>query len=192
MQKTWRIMLAMAVAAAVLVPSAVVAGQEAAPRTTLEVDVAEDGFRFVFGEPKLDNGFPAYGSAFVTQGYIYEAGTLDEHNGINADGSPAFPDKVIGTWTCWGYFVGEGADTTEGPWVVTTQTFDFHGDVPGGDTLVTVGFETPAGAEPAIRTVTGGSGTYLGAAGEVEQVTLGHNLSDGVNATFEFTLNRNR
>ena len=43
----------------------------------LQFDIAEIGTRFVFDEaPVFDDGFPAYGNAFVTEGYIYEAGTL--------------------------------------------------------------------------------------------------------------------
>ena len=151
------------------------------------VDVAEDGTRFVFDEaPVLENGFPAYGNGFVTQGYIYPAGTLGESDGVLADGSPEYPDLVIGTWTCWGYFIGDGADTDDGPWVITTQVFDFEPDQPGTDTLVTVGMETPAGLGPIDRAVTGGTGDFRLARGQMTQVTLGHNASEGVNATFDF------
>jgi hypothetical protein len=170
------------------VPTVALADQGRGRR--LEVDVAEDGTRFVFDEngPLLENGYPDYGNGFVTQGYIYPAGTLTDTNGVTADGSPEFPDLVIGEWTCYGYFIGDGADTTEGAWVVTTQVFEFHGDVPGAETIVTVGSETPAGAGPAFRAVVGGTGAYATAAGQLEQVTLGHNLSEGVNATFVFEL----
>lgn len=169
---------------AVLVMSAVPA---MASHADFTIEVAEDGTRFVFDEgPVLPNGYPAYGNGFVTQGYIYPAGTLTDSNGVNPDGTPEFPDKVIGEWTCFGYFVGEGADTTEGAWVVTTQVFDFSTRVPGSKSITTIGFETPAGAGPAVRTIVGGSGDHFGASGEVMQVTLGHNASDGVNATFVF------
>ena len=51
-------------------------GNRHRPRN-LEVDIAEDGTRFVIDEaPVFDDGFPAYGNPFVTQGYIYPAGTL--------------------------------------------------------------------------------------------------------------------
>ncbi len=166
-----------------------IAGEDGNGRDRMTVEVAEDGTRFVFDEaPVLGNGFPAYGNGFVTQGYIYPAGTLDGTNGVNPDGSPEFPDRVIGEWTCWGYFVGDGADTTEGAWVVTTQVFDFHSSVVGGDTIVTTGFETPAGAGPALRAVVGGTGRYRQVQGQVTQITLGHNGTDGVDATFELDL----
>ena len=156
----------------------------------LEIEVAEDGTRFAFDEsPVFEDGYPAYGNGFVTQGYIYPAGTLDDSNGVNPDGTPEFPDEVIGEWTCYGYFVGDGAHTESGPWVVTTQVFEFNSDVVGGETLVTVGSETPAGAGPAVRAVVGGTGRFSLTSGEVVQVTLGHNASDGVNATFDFDLN---
>ena len=65
-------------------------------------DVAEDLSRFVYAAaPVFDDNMPAYGNAFITQGYVYPAGTLDGGvEGTLKDGSPAFPDKVIGTWTC--------------------------------------------------------------------------------------------
>src|SRR5262245_28497233 len=51
--------------------------------STLEVDIAEDGTRFIIDDaPVFDDGFPAYGNAFVTQGYIYPAGTLTDSNGV--------------------------------------------------------------------------------------------------------------
>lgn len=161
------------------------------PALGFTLEVAEDGTRFVYDEaPLLDNDYPAYGNGFVTQGYIYPAGTLNGSDGVNPDGSPEFPHAVLGEWTCFGYFVGEGADTTEGAWVVTTQVFEFDSDVAGGETIVTIGSETPAGAGAAVRAVTGGTGGYAGAAGVVTQVTLGHNASDGVDATFQFEFER--
>lgn len=153
------------------------------------VEIAEDGTRFVYDEePRFANDLPAYGNAFVTQGYIYPAGTLTDTNGVLDDGSPEFPDRVIGEWTCWGYFIGDGAETEEGPWVITTQVFDFTSTVEGDNSIVTIGSETPAGAEPALRAVTGGTGRFARIEGDVSQRTLGHNVSDGVNAIFRFNL----
>lgn len=60
-------------AAFVALPLASSAGEPLA-----SFDVAEDLSRFVFSPaPVFDDGMPAYGNAFVTQGYIYPAGTLD-------------------------------------------------------------------------------------------------------------------
>ena len=107
---------------------------------------------------------------------------------MNPDGSPEFPEAVIGTWTCYGSFVGNGAYTESGPWVVTTQVFEFHGDWAGAETIVTVGLENPQGAGPASRAIVGGTGRYATAQGEVIQLTLGHNASEGVDASFVFDL----
>ena len=145
-----------------------------------EVDIAENGTRFVPDEtPALGpefgelEGFPAYGSEFITEGYIYPAGTLDNEPGVNADGSPQFPDLVIGTWTCRGWHVGEGAATTEGPIVVTTQIFDF-GDTPGENMIVTEGFELFTD-DPIKRPITGGTGPFATARGESVQTLIGIN-----------------
>ena len=165
------------------------------PRT-IDGDIAEDGTRFVFDEaPVFDDGMPAHGNPFVTQGYIYPSGTLTESNGVNPDGTPEFPDKVIGEWSCRGYFIADGAHTTEGAWVFTTQLLAFGDDADtGAETIVVTGYE---GAEPgAIVTgaITGGTGEYSTAVGEAEQELLGFNNPDlptmGINKTVELELAR--
>ncbi len=144
---------------------------------TIEVDVAENGRRFVIDEaPVFDDGFPAYGNPFVTEGYIYPAGTLNGSNGVKPDGSPEFPDKVIGVWTCRGYFIGDGAHTTEGAWVFTTQLFAF-GDDPetGAETIVVTGYEGAQVGQTVTGAITGGTGGYATARGEADQKLLGFN-----------------
>jgi hypothetical protein len=161
---------------------------------TLEVDIAEDGTRFVIDEtPVFDDGLPAYGNAFLTQGYIYPAGTLTESNGVNPDGSPEFPDQVIGEWSCRGYFIADGAHTTEGSWVFTTQLFAFGDDADtGAETIVVTGYE---GVEPgAVVTgaITGGTGSYAAVRGEADQELIGMNNPElptmGINKTIVFEL----
>jgi hypothetical protein len=43
-------------------------------------------------------------------------------------GAAAFPDKVIGEWTCYGYFIEDSARTKDGVWVVSRQIYDFGRD----------------------------------------------------------------
>lgn len=156
---------------------------------TIKVDVAESMPKFVFDEaPVLPNGMPAYGNPFITQGYIYPAGTLDGSSGVLADGSPEFPDIVIGEWTCRGYMIGEGADTKSGPWVVSTQLFDFYdepgyarGKSSGRVNLVTEGYELADVGTEFSRAITGGTGRYKKASGQARQTLLGFNDSEGVN-----------
>jgi hypothetical protein len=161
---------------------------------TIEVDVAEDGTRFVIDEaPVFDDGFPAYGNAFVTQGYIYPAGTLTDSNGVNPDGTPEFPDKVIGEWSCSGYFIADGAHTTEGSWVYTTQLFAFGDDADNGaETIVVTGYESGVPGDTVTGAITGGTGRYVTARGEADQTFLGMNnpelITMGINKTVELRI----
>lgn len=91
---------------------------------------------------------------------------------------------MIGEWTCYGYFIGEGAHETADAWVATTQIDEFA----NGSTLVSVGTELPQQAGTAARAITGGTGDYALARGEIDQTTNGHNGTDGVNGDFSVTL----
>ncbi|MCK8483942.1 hypothetical protein MUY21_07825 [Aliiroseovarius sp. S2029] len=146
--------------------------------TPMSFDVAEDMSRFVFASaPVFDDGMPAYGNAFITQGYIYEDGTLDSGvEGTLPDGSPAFPDKVIGRWTCDGYFVGDGMRTQTGAVVITRQVFEFN----NGDILINQGTELVDVNVRAPRVITGGTGAFEGMSGEMTQVLLGMSEGYGV------------
>jgi len=161
---------------------------------TIEVDIAEDGTRFVIDEaPVFDDGFPAHGNPFITQGYIYPAGTLTDSNGVNPDGSPEFPDEVIGEWSCTGYFIGEGAHATEGAWVYTTQLFAFGGDPDNGaETIVVTGYEGVEVGTIVTGAITGGTGGYATAIGDADQELLGINNPDlptmGINKTVELNI----
>src|SRR5690606_21660872 len=124
-------------------------------QATFGVEVAEDGNRFTFDDLNLfEDGMPAYGSAFVTQGYIYPVGTLNGSNGVLANGEPEFPDLVLGDWTCYGWMVGDGARTETGEWVISTQVYKFN----DGSTLITDGFEIVDFDVPVTRAITGGTG----------------------------------
>jgi len=152
----------------------------------LRFDVAEDGTRFLFApEPVFEDGMPAYGNPFITQGYIYPAGTLTESNGVLPDGSPEFPDLVLGEWTCRGWFVGEGAHATTGAWVITTQVYNFGSEV-GDVMLIAEGYEVADIGIPSERAITGGTGPFSIARGEGTQTLLGYNPTMGVNLTMEF------
>lgn len=160
---------------------------------TIKFDVAESMAKFVFDEaPVLPSGMPAYGNPFITQGYIYPYGTLENGNGILADGSPEFPDMVIGEWTCRGYMIGNGAETTTGPWVITTQHYDFYkepgfaeGKQSSRNNLVSEGYELADVGVESTRAITGGTGKFQRAGGEARQTLLGFNASEGVSLRFK-------
>jgi homocysteine S-methyltransferase len=146
-------------------------------------DVAEDHTRFVFAPaPVHADGMPAYGNPFLTQGYIYEAGTLAfGGEGVNADGSPVFPDKVIGTWTCDGWYVGDGAHTKTGTMIVSRQVFQFD----DGGIIVSQGVELADYGVPMQRVITGSLGEYADLDGVLVQTNLGMSEGFGIRAQFE-------
>ena len=157
----------------------------------LRFDIAEAGNRFAFDEAPIfaEDDMPAYGNPFITGGYIYPAGTLSESNGVLPNGDPEFPDLVLGTWVCRGYFIGDGAHTTTGPWVVTTQIYDL-GDTPGKHTITTEGFELSDIGIAGNRAVTGGTGSYSRARGQMQQTLIGFNETMGVNLQVELSVNK--
>jgi hypothetical protein len=152
---------------------------------TLEFDIAENGKRFVFDETPVHEDLnppqPAYGNPFVTEGYIYPLNTLNGSNGVNPDGSPEFPDKVIGKWTCRGWYIGDGVKTLTGPWVITTQLYDL------GDqhTLISEGYEIADLNVEVLRGITGGTGPFMLARGQAAQILLGFNPTGGVVLRFK-------
>jgi hypothetical protein len=180
---------------AVLAAGALVAGvkaqNSAGQYQTLRVEVAEDMSRFVFDKDvTFEDGMPKHGSSFITQGYIYPAGTLKNgEDGVNKDGSAKYPDKVLGEWTCRGWFVGEGAHAKKGPMVVTNQIYSFGKEL-GQKTIVTDGYELADIGKAVSRAITGGTGEYIGIEGELKQTFLGFNATEGVNLRLEFRIHK--
>lgn len=161
-------------------------------------DVAEIGSRFEPDDAPFEGGLPAYGNSFITQGYIYPAGTLEacddpgiQCQGVNPDGSPQWPERVIGSWTCFGWHVADAATATSGAAVVTTQIYEFS-DTPGKVSFVTDGFELAFGDNsPVRRAVTGGTGPLSRVRGQVVQTYLGFaNQSGGVNLAFRTQMSK--
>jgi hypothetical protein len=136
-----------------------------------------------------DDGMPADGSSFITRGYLYEYGTLDGTNGVNPDGSPEFPDKVVGEWICQRNMINEAAHSTEGVWVFSTQFFQL-GDKPGAQTIVTQGYELTDLNVAIARAITGGTGDYKTTRGESAQTLLGFNATQGVNLRVDLTVQK--
>jgi hypothetical protein len=154
---------------------------------TLRFDVAENGALLAWaGEPELEDGLPVRRTAFASQGYIYPAGTLTEGNGVLADGSPEFPDKVLGQWSCWGWYAGAGAPAGAAPWLAT-HLFNFGGAW-GAATLVSEGHGIDEPGVALERAITGGTGSYAGAGGVQRETLLGFNASDGANFRYEVRL----
>ena len=166
--------------------AAVLLGQSALADPLAAFDVAEDHTRiFMAAQPVHDNGMPAHGNAFISQGYIYPAGTLEaDTTGVLEDGSPAFPELVLGTWTCDGYFVGEGGNATTGVWIISRQVFAFN----DGETVVTQGTELADVGVENLRPITGATKEYARFDRGRVQTTLGFNQFMAINATYAFEM----
>jgi hypothetical protein len=153
----------------------------------LRFDAAENATNYAWaGDPELSDGLPIHRTAFFSQGYIYPEGTLTGTNGVNPDGSPEFPDKVLGQWTCWGWFQGTEAPAGMPRWV-TSHLFSFGGAF-GAATLVTDGYSIDDLGVPQERAVDGGTGEYAGARGVQVETNLGFNASNGIDVRYEVRL----
>lgn len=159
----------------------------AASDQVLQLDVVMDGTSFFFEGDVDAQGCPARGTPFVIEGYIYPGGTLDTYgdlSGVLPDGSPEFPELVMGHWTCSGWHLLDGS-ATSGAVVVTRQTFDLDLEHPGRDMVVTQGIELADKGLPFERVIAGGSGRFNGLSGQMTQVLVGgdFNQSGGFNTT---------
>lgn len=154
------------------------------------LEVAMDGTSFSFEGATNANGAPAAGTPFIVQGYLYPAGTFarsGQLSGVNPDGSPQFPDEVLGTWICRGWHLQDG-DALTGPVVATTQIFDFDPQNPGAQTIIADGIELADFDVRFQRAITGGTGAFEGMTGQFFQAYVGHglNASGGFNTVFGF------
>ncbi len=172
--------------------------------STFKIDVAADCNRFITeGTPHPAN--PGFGDYFMQEGIIYRPGTFAKHCpvgngcGLGPDGTPEFPNAVIGKWTCWGSFVGKGASTPAGVWLYSTQLYEFDVEqidknvyAPGKDALVSHGPERIDENSPWDRAITGGYGRFRRAVGEVAQTKIGFNKTECENFTFAFDIQPRR
>jgi hypothetical protein len=170
-------------------------------------EVAENGKRFAFDEAPVDqNGLPLYGNPFITQGFIYPPGTLQDADGdgvftgviIAKDPqtgaeivTPEFPDKVLGLWICEGKVVAqEGFNIASGPTVFTLQLYEFkdmRGDF-GTSSFLSAGLELIDVGKGIERAIIGGTGPFKTARGQVTQTLLGTNVTQGFVLRFETTM----
>jgi hypothetical protein len=153
---------------------------------TVKYDVAMNGFTFSFEGATNPAGFPATGTPFVIRGYIYPGGTFKKHgarSGVLADGSPEFPDRVLGTWYCRGWHLQDG-DALTGPVVATTQVFEFKAKVAGSRQLITDGIELADFGVWFERSATGGTGMFRRDSLTVRQVYVDFNATNSFNTSF--------
>lgn len=132
--------------------------------------MSEDGTRLLVANAVVsENSLAVYGDPYLTWGYLYPEGTLsDGVSGTLRDGKPAFPDRVIGAWTRWGYRADREVAHPRDEFVVTVyELFDFDEKHGGGTVLL--GGVIPAEPGTPMR-VLRGTGPY--ACGEAAQEVL--------------------
>ena len=185
-------------------------------RRALDVCCNANSIRFVGPQGPNPNDpvdlgpHPYYGASFIVQGTIYPAGTLsmDLNSGLSMDGRAEFPDLVVGKWICRGWFIGDsdgdgfitpddddakgGIFTPAGKFVATTQIYDLDPDRPGSQTLVSDGVELIDLDTPFRRAVTGGTGRFSRAKGQVVQTAVGINATGLFNFKFDFEISPGR
>jgi hypothetical protein len=177
--------LLLGLAAPVMAESVRSSGQPHVVRT-LRYDVSMNGASFFFEGATNENGYPADGTPFVVRGYLYPPGTFAAHgatSGTLPDGSPEFPEPVKGTWYRRGWHLQDG-DALTGPVVATTQVFDLDLEHPAAHTVVTDGIELADFDVFFQRAITGGTGRYRNATGQLRQVYRAVNASQGFNTSF--------
>jgi hypothetical protein len=151
---------------------------------TIAFDIAIDGRTFRTGSGVNPFAMPPpvipRGTTLVLNGKIFPSGTV--HSGTQTN-DPNGPGN-IGDFYCRGTFVNSFADIIMGaqPEVMTTQLYRFS----NGDQLVTEGVE---GGGVWIRAVTGGTGAYRGASGDMRYERVGTNSTGDFNIRVVFTLN---
>jgi hypothetical protein len=190
-----------AAARAIALASTAAAAQATESNATFSVDVVADCNRFISQGVGHPHPGPVFGDYFMQEGLIYEGGTLaancdgGDGCGLKEDGTAEFPEAVIGKWTCYGSFVGNGGATTEGVWLYSTQVYEFDVEqiepnvfAPGAHALVSVGPERIDLSVPFDRAVTGGSGKFRHARGQLQQTKIGFNQTECENFTVDFEI----
>jgi len=121
------------------------------------------------------------GDTFIVAGKIYPGGTIPAGEGVFSPDNPG----SIGKWICRGVWMIGSDELAAGasPAFDTSQIFLLPDD---SKQLFSEGLEGP---QPTLRAVTGGTGSMIGAAGQVRQETLGTNVTGLFNFRFTFRLN---
>ncbi len=156
---------------------AAASGGRGSRRNNVEFDVACLGETwrdapFNFAEDEGD----FRGQPFSVEGWVYPAG----HIATPGDGFVPGPDEAIGRWLCMGSTLVHARRIE--PHAQSTQQFVFAPmsgeELFAADNLTTSGTEgTFETNQTAIRSISGGTGKYLGATGEARQVVNGFNTS---------------
>lgn len=156
-------------------------GVEAQSDQTLLFDVACDCRT---GSPLFFTG--VRGDAWIVSGKIFPAGTLPTGTATNDPTLPVGGIAPIGDWTCRGQSAFPFPPTVNGaynntPFAFNTQYFLFH----SSRAMTVEGWAIPTGEKLSI---TGGTGGFSGATGDVEEGPFGTNATGCPNFRARFNV----
>jgi hypothetical protein len=142
---------------------------QAVPESTLVMDVAEDLTTFNIAPASTQSGGVFPDGAFYVSGDIYPAGTL------LPDGSVPAGAEAIGKWFTYGFISGTA--------YISTDVYVLN----GLGRIITSQAGPLEFVAPLVKAVTGGSGRFAGAGGEVVSERLNPPFSLNSQATFKLT-----
>lgn len=143
-------------------------------RESLDLDVACIGETWRDVVPRNPADDSDFRFPFLVEGWMYPKGT------VPSDGFIPTESGSVGRWFCRGWLILDGSRPE--PHIVSAQEYVFGTISPESlfppDNLASSGLEgTFLTTQPAARAVVGGTGVYMGAAGQVLQAGNGLNTS---------------
>jgi hypothetical protein len=153
---------------------------KAANENVLVFDVACDCRTFVAG--------PNRGDTFIVNGKIFPAGTLPLGNATNDPTQAVNNVASIGTWTCRGQNsfplpAALAAAYNNSPFAY----FDWHFFLNDGRGLNAAGYPITPDGHKSQLSVSGGIGSFMGAAGQIDAEAFGTNVTGCPNFRAKFT-----
>ena len=176
------VLLALAIASFMVAPYSRVDTVRADRETVFTIDVACDARTYTQNNVNPSASDSHRGDTFIVAGTIYPGGTIPSGEGVFSPDNPG----SIGKWICRGVWMVSSDQLAAGasPAFDTSQIYLVPDD---SKQLFSEGLEGP---QPTLRAVTGGTGSVMGAAGQVRQELLGTNVTGLFNFRFTFRLVR--
>lgn len=156
----------------------------------LELDICCDlnTLRYLNSEPESEAGYNK--RSFLVEGHIYRKGTFDcfgYGSGIKSGGTPEFLDRLIGKWTCKGWYINRGPETKTGNYIDSTHTYEIDSQTALSRILTSNGKEKIDMNEPFSRVLCSGLGSFSRVkGGNVTQTNVGINETGAYNYIFKF------
>jgi hypothetical protein len=152
---------------------------------TMVIDVAMDARTEAHIKVNGADADLSRGYTFIINGKMYPGGTIPAGDGLDIDTLTG----SIGTWLTRGTFNVDIGQLEAGahPALSSTEYYLFSttGMSDGEEALFSEG---PQFGAKTHRVVLGGTGSYRGVIGEVQEETLGHNSTGFANERFTFTI----